>query len=273
MGKKFGLVLALAFGLQAPAAMAVGPSQEAMKAQYAQIPLCKAKMISPPGSPDVGYWSNALGPDWLHVHHYCIGLAFLNLHYGVKDKFERGWYLGEAVGSFDYVIRAASPGYVLLPENHFKKGQALLFLRKEAEAAAEFRQAIQLRPDYADPYAALADFMVSKGNKQEAMKLVEEGLRQAPKSRGLARRYQELGGKLPLPGMSPPAAEAPQPEVTPSMPVEPVGKKDAAPSAEPQVSVDSQTTPSEPSPAKIGSPPNPWCRFCPDADRPPAQQK
>lgn len=273
MGKKFGFILILALGLQATASMAVGPSQEAMKAQYLQMPVCKAKMILPADSPEVGYWSGALGPDWMHVHHYCIGMAFLNLHYGVKDKYERGYYLGEAVGSFDYVIRAASSGYVLLPENHFRKGQALLFLRKDAEAAAEFRQAIQLKPDYADPYAALADFMASKGNKQEAMKLVEEGLRQVPKSRGLARRYQELGGKLPLPEANPPVAGAPRPEAPPSAPVEPEAKKgDAAPAAEPQASAQPQAAPGEPAPEKTGSPPNPWCRFCPDVDRPPVQK-
>jgi tetratricopeptide (TPR) repeat protein len=202
------------------------------------------------------------------MYHYCGALVEINRYYKSSDKQDRKFLIQNSIGNLDYMISHAEQSSALMPEIYFTKGRILVLDGRNAEAVKEFLQAIRLKPDYADPYAAMADFYARIEKKQDALKILQEGLRQIPTSRKLARRYQELGGKLPRPEANPPLAETAKPETQPPVPVETAKKVlEAAPVAARQAPEPEPASPSERPPEKIGSPSNPWCRFCTD-DKP-----
>lgn len=244
-------------------------------------PYCAAKYdLDKPGKHvDYRYWIQAIGPSFGDVHHYCDALMHFNRYYKSRNAEDRKFFLKNALDNINYMFSHALPTQprdVLLPEMHFTKGKVLLVAGRDFEAAREFLQAIQLKPDYAAPYAALADFYLKIGKKQDALKILEEGLRQVTASRSLVRRYQELGGKNPLPAPPPPAAATTQPgspESPPSASAVTESKENVVPPMmESQDSKPKQAHQEEAVPEKIGSPSNPWCRFCPDAERAPAEK-
>jgi hypothetical protein len=95
-----------------------------------------------------------------------------------------------------------------------------------------------------------------KGVKGKALNVIEEGLRHSPDSKALLRRFKALGGKIP----PPPIVAAPQSNVA---------KEPSKAAVEPQQSAgqangEKQAPADAVEPPKIGSPKNPYCRFCPD---------
>lgn len=164
-------------------------------------------------------------------------------------------------------------------EVHVGKARALKLAGKKGEAATEYLKALRYTPSSSAIYLALADYYQETGNKPKALEIVAEGLRHSPDSKGLKLRYTELGGKLPYPEAvtKEMAGAEVKPEVNPEAAPpsgEPTSQAVDAPSeqikfktegkAEP-VPASAQTTPAEPVAApKIGSPNNPYCRFCTD---------
>lgn len=207
-----------------------------------------------------------LGGDYIHMHHYCWALNYANRadkHW--NDKVALSYSLRNAAENFKYMLDHATPGFFMRPEIHLRLGKVLLRAKSPFEAEQNFQKAIQIKPDYVPAYLALSDFYKETGSLNKAISLLKEGLKHAPSSRSLARRYQELGGKLPLPEASPPVTETSQPVAQPPVPA--VAEKNLA-EADPVAA--SNTAMPEPSPTsnvppeKIGSPSNPYCRFCTD---------
>lgn len=196
--------------------------------------------------------------NWMHMHHFCDCIRFTNRAYSSLGNWNDMRYnLQVAVGGCDYVFQHAKPGFYMLPEVHLQKGKALKLYRQEGKALIEFMDAIRGNPRLAPAYMELADIQVRSKKPQEALKTVTEGLRHIPDSKPLKRRFTELGGKLPYPT---PVVAAPPP-ATP-----------AAETAAPTPTSPAETTAPPPDTAtlapiiepKIGSPKNPYCRFCPD---------
>jgi hypothetical protein len=107
----------------------------------------------------------------------------------------------------------------------------------------------------------LADFYSGIKQPAKALEIITEGLRHNPDTKSLQRRYTELGGELPYPAPIEPTpaveAEAAKPEEPPTPTpnsVEPA----ASPTTVPPAPVEPTAEP------QIGSPTNPYCRFCPD---------
>lgn len=200
-----------------------------------------------------------------HMHHYCDGLRFLDRAYAAMgNKQDMKHYMNESINNFDYVLTHTQEDYVMRGDVHIGKARALRLMGRNVEAAAEFNKALRYNSDSPDVYQALADHYQETGNKQKALEMATEGLRRNPNSKGLKLRYTELGGKLPYPEAvaktmpaDEPKAEA-KPEAAP-----PSGEatNQAADGANP-------TAPTGPTlqidPPKIGSPKNPYCRFCQD---------
>lgn len=271
MKTKFARSYILAFSLYAGTAFGA-PWDPPTDAEIAVLPAYCASRLK--NLPDYGHWVQVLGPSFNDVHHYCEALVHLNRYYKSHNTEDRKFFLQNTIGNIDYMFSHAlptQPRNVLLPEMHFTKGKVLIIAGRDFEAAREFLQAIQLKPDYTDPYAALADYYSKVGKKQDALKILEEGLRQVPGTRSLARRYQELGGKNPLPAALPPPTVSATPVEAKTTGV----KTDENAPIQPAVSIPTPTsegaaTPvaTQPAPAaedspKIGSPTNPYCRFCP----------
>jgi len=208
---------------------------------------------------------------WRHMHHFCDCVRFTNRAYSsLGNWMDMRYNLKIAIGGCDYVLDRASPDFHMIPEIRLQKGKALKLYRQEGKAITEFMEAIKGNPQLAQAYVELADIQKNNKKRQEALKTVTQGLRHVPDSKPLQRRYTELGGKLPYPE---PVVQKPV-----SVPEEAVVDSPQPSTGESQVSTPSATDPgleaadkppaettASPTPSpKIGSPTNPWCRFCPD---------
>lgn len=221
-------------------------------------PFCKARMKSGSSSPDYKTWENTLGKDFLHTHHYCAGINFISRYYRSRSKQDKLFNLNNALGNLTYMVEHASPDYSLMPDVYLNRGLTYSLMKRHGEAMADMNKAIELNPNQAKAYNVLADYYASTQQKDKALETVTKGLQHNPDTLSLQRRYTELGGKLPYPAPIAPApveAEAAKtdetPADTPSSPA--VGTQEAAPPDVVPVT-----------PAPIGSPKNPYCRFCPD---------
>jgi tetratricopeptide (TPR) repeat protein len=205
----------------------------------------------------------------MHMHHYCDGLRFFDRALAsMGDKEDRRHYLNESTGNFGYVLGHTQENYVMRGEVHVGMARALKLAGKKGEAAGEYIKALRYFPNASAIYQALADLFQDMGDKRKALEMITEGLKQSPDSKGLKRRYTELGGKLPYP-------EA----VAKTMPTEMAGvqfKPEVSPETAPSPGETTSqatdgtklTAPTGPTPQieppKIGSPKDPYCRFCPE---------
>ena len=149
------------------------------------------------------YWTQVLGDDLNHLHHYCDAIIRRARADGHSlSPFERGSQLGQVVYEIDYVLRNTVPNFVLRPEFYTKKGEALMKLRRHKEAVEAYRRGAQARADYWPAYSGLAELLRANGNLDDARGVVEEGLRYSPTSKTLNTLLAELkksGAKSPPP--------------------------------------------------------------------------
>ena len=234
------------------------------KAEMAALPPYCAVRFD--GSPtEYKIWKTTMGGDFVHVHHYCAGLNFVNRARGMTSaNKDRLGTLSAAVRNFDYILTHTHPGFSLRPEAMMNRGIALSMLpQKQGEAIGNLHKAIEMNPKLPHAYLTLADMYDKLKNYSKALETAAEGLRHNPDTRSLQRRYTELGGKLPYPAPIEPALveaqaaipdEVAVPTHSPTSPAESTVSMPATeiPAADPIV------------PPKIGSPQNPYCRFCPD---------
>lgn len=138
-------------------------------------------------------WANRFGKEyWLHLHHYCYGLNFINrAHRSLGDKQARNHHLKNAENNIQYMLDR-SEGFFLRPEILTQMGKVQQELDRPAEAANYFQKAIGEAPDYAPAYAALADFYVKLGEREKAVELLTKGLEHVPNAASLQRRLKEL---------------------------------------------------------------------------------
>lgn len=204
-------------------------------------------------------WRASMGPDFIHIHHYCNGLNFLNRALGSSSTGRRDTLVA-AVREFDYVLDHVRADFYLRPEVLTNRAIALTMLTRHGEAVGNLLEATRLDPRQVRAYSALADLYVKQNNRSKALDAVSEGLRHNPETRALQRRYTELGGKLPYPAPRVPAtAPSEATAAGAAQAAEPAPETAAAPAPEP-----AQPPSDAPAPPKIGSPTNPYCRFCPD---------
>jgi len=139
------LLLIVASGavfLDVPPATALEP-YAAQPQEIALMPeYCRAKIGGPGFAAASNYdmWAKRFGDVWLHMHHYCHGLKFVQRasRAGIS-KEDRGYDLNSALGEFDYIISVAPPDFWFLSEVHLQKALVLGRLGRQAEAAAEYR--------------------------------------------------------------------------------------------------------------------------------------
>lgn len=240
------------------ASMAISPAPSG--AEYATLPpYCKVKVENPdPVANKI--WSDKFGGEnWGSMHHYCYGLNYLiNRYYRARTPQDRAWMLGEAVSNISYTLKAATPGFTLLPEMHFNRGKALHLLGRDPEAISDWLKAKILNPEYVATYIALADYYAEIKQQGKALEIISEGLRHVPASKGLQRRYQELGGKR----LFPQPYERPV-EQNAASETKAATDTTAMDKTTPDTKETETPKPAETKPA-IGMPGNPYCRFCPD---------
>lgn len=138
-------------------------------------------------------WRRVFGRDWNVMHHYCNQLDHINkARRIVGNDMLRDRELESALNGLDNMRRQVSKGFVLLPELFLKKGEVLLDLKRPRDAVKEFYKAIQVRRGYVPAYAALSDYYVNSGKKDEAIRILQQGVKNAPKSARLRARLAKL---------------------------------------------------------------------------------
>jgi len=213
---------------------------------------------------------NTIPPGCPSLHHYCDGLkAMIRVDkYGTESKH----WLRLAIQSFRTAAhRKDWSSCSLKPEAYMNLGKALLRKsRREgtstAEGIANLMKAIELKPDYIQAYSALSYYYSSSGDKEKALSVVTDGLRHVPESKWLLQRFKKLGGKTP-PTPITTTTEIEPPEATKGASVpqqQKSSEKDVTvQSSDSDASSSENKVPEKNSSQKIGSPTNPWCRFCP----------
>lgn len=183
---------AFALGVALPAGPAVA---NPTKAQIALLPVyCQARLGTRQNSPEQRYWSQKMGGDnYIHLHHFCGGLAALAEAYGAaRDRNKRTIALKGAMWEWDYVETNWPEDFVLMPEVHYNRGRTLLLMGERQAAFNSFMQAIRLRPDYVDPYAAASDLLVENKQYDKAREVLSKGLEAVPEHKKLVLRMNEL---------------------------------------------------------------------------------
>lgn len=244
-------------------------------------PYCWAKMKAAEGSPEKVMWRQSLGKDFVHVHHYCAALNFANRYYRERDaQTKRHWYL-QAVDNYNYMINQADPGFSLMPDIYYYKGQIQASGKNYPGAQSDLMKSIELNPSTAKSFVLLADVYSELKDAKKALEVVTEGLRHNPNAKSLQKAYKKFGGVLPYP--EPYAINKPEPvqddlNKASSNPKDAAGEKvsnemkDASSNVSP-VTVEEgvkeekpQITEPSKGGAQTGEPDknkNPWCRFCP----------
>ena len=154
------------------------------------------------------YWAQLLGggQNLGPIHHYCW--ALINLMRADKPPppgSPSNWRqltMEYAIGDIDYVIKNARPDFKLLPEIYKKRADVLVKLKRNPEAAADYRKAIQGKSDYWPAYAGLAEMYRNNKQPNEARAVVEEGLALIPDSRtlnGMLADLKKIGAKSMAP--------------------------------------------------------------------------
>jgi hypothetical protein len=174
-------------------------------------PYCKYTQIyrgTVPGGnnpAEIQRWSTVMGShNFIHMHHYCFGLEHTNgALYFARTKPDRDGNLVYAIREFDYVIRNVASDFAVLPEILTKKGENLIRLGEAPQGILELNRAIELKPDYWPPYAALSDHYKATGDTALARQWLEKGLSAVPATKALQRRLEELNApKARRKGMS-----------------------------------------------------------------------
>lgn len=254
---KLGLILAC---IVTPWPVAAGWAPNKM--ELATLPAyCTAKFNEETNPGPAKMWRDSMGSGFIHIHHYCAGLNFVNRARGMgSSNKDRQGTLEAALRNFDYMLTNAPADFSLRPEILMNRGIALSMMKRTGEAVGDLMKAIEADPKEPRAYMTLADLYSQQKNRTKALETVTEGLRHNPDTKSLQRRYTELGGKLPYPAPVEPVPVAVQADTDAASTAEPGSKP-------PVESSDSAPPPPAETPAappKIGSPTNPYCRFCPD---------
>ena len=142
---------------------------------------------------EIERWYSVMGPTFRHMHHYCWGLMKTNRAILLaRNQQDRQFYLQQAIIEYDYVIDRAPENFILMPEFLTKKGENLLRLGRIPQGIAQLQRAIELKPDYWPPYAALSDQFKKTKDLAKAREWLKLGLSASPEASALQMRLAEL---------------------------------------------------------------------------------
>lgn len=222
---------------------------------------CAVKFNSKTDSPQWQAMRSQFGKNFIDMHHYCAGLNFLNnRYYQARSASDKSLVLQRAKANFEYMQKAALPGFPLRADINLHHGITLRLMGQPDLAIRDLLQAIEINPGLTKAHLELVSLYRSSKQNSQAMDAVVAGLKRIPDSKALQRHYLELGGKEPFPepvsaAVKPPVAEAVAVQTEAEQTTPAAGEQATEPSHPP-----AEATEAKP---EIGAPGNPYCRFCP----------
>ncbi len=181
----------LLISLAAPILAAPAPKTAS---DFAILPdYCKVRINQSKYPAKYTKWRKAFGKGWSDMHHYCKGLLYLykGKYTAIESQQTISSFL-EAIKQFTYVQERWPSNFILIPELHVKKGQAMIGLGHISKAIGEFKSAIKIKPKYSAPYLALSQHYLKIGDKKQAESWLQEGIKSIPKSKALKRKLLKL---------------------------------------------------------------------------------
>ena len=160
-------------------------------------------------SPRAPMWVERMGPTFKAMHHYCWGLVNLNRLRAGRASGDKRYFGKQLVDEYFYVLRLATPDFVLLPELWTRVGEAALIAEDYGQALDAYAKARKIKPDYWPAYTQWAEFLIQIGKKNDAKELLKVGLQYAPEAKALVDMYRKLGGD---PSKVPRAPKTPDPD-------------------------------------------------------------
>lgn len=209
----------------------------------------------------------AKGAGWFH--HYCWGKLSKLRSYSAKTAEQRRGAVGNWRKEMQFIVDWTGERGIkwqYMPVVHKEIAESYLLDKNYGKAISEGEKALALDKNYVPVYSIMADAYGGANKRDKALEIVTEGLKRAPESKPLKRRYKDLGGKLPYP--EPYAKEAVAVEAAPVQVEKPVVEpapakvvvEEIKPKAESPVSDVASQPVSDESKKPEG---NPYCRFCP----------
>lgn len=167
-------------------------------------------------SPKAAHWVSLMGNDFWHMHHYCWARINLNRasKAGVSARAKKA-LLDIVRNDYMYVINNAQKDFIMLPEVYTKLGEVELLLGSPNKANDAFSRARLQKQDYWPAYSHWAEYLLSIGRRQEALRVVIDGLAHSPDSRVLLELFKVLGGK---PSDKPAPIRKPEPDASTEKP-------------------------------------------------------
>lgn len=193
-----GLAARIAMTVMVGAAQAqVTDHTKPSSSEYIRLPEYCQDLLSPQyNDPWYGrqQWRPRMGETIDHMHHYCYGLiAVIRAQRFGRPLQERNHYWTRVEAETTYVIDRMTPEFVLAPEIFHRRATAYSNLKRVNEAVADYRASIKAKPDYFPAYIGLAELYQKHGQRDLAIKTVQEGLSQAPNAKPLQSLLKELG--------------------------------------------------------------------------------
>ena len=75
-------------------------------------PFCAAKYRKDGGQEEKKMWQQQLGKEnWVHIHHYCNALYYMNRARFETDRANKKHYLNVVIGNANYVLQRWSPQF------------------------------------------------------------------------------------------------------------------------------------------------------------------
>jgi tetratricopeptide (TPR) repeat protein len=219
------------------------------------------------------HYGQIYGADFQHLHHYCWALNTENKYRRNPNQLYFG-FLDEAIGDLDYVLtQSKDPNFFIIPDAHLAKARIYLLQKQKGKAVTSALEAIAKKPDFVRAYTFISDLYEDMGQKANAIKTLESGLKKVPDSKPMLRRLTRLGGTPPKPDtQDQPSASVPaSPSPTDAAPPQETSTSAAtsaptttqsiadAPELPPAAAPEPQDAPA----AVTQDPDNPHCRFCP----------
>jgi len=154
-------------------------------------PYCKPRFQEDRHPEQARKWISILGKStYLHIHHYCKGL--FNLMKAQASTPPNETLLRIALKQWNYVDQHWPHNSKLRPEMLVKRGDTLILLGQISEGLISYQAAMKMKPDYSLPYLRMADYFLKQGERDEALKWLGKGSKQAPRSNKIRRKLQQL---------------------------------------------------------------------------------